>query len=164
MILIVLVYSMNKNIRDYLRYDEITGDFTWIKKSSPNTIVGEKAGSVSTQGYGVISFNKIHYKEHRLAWFFHYWKWPDNYIDHINGKRRDNRIVNLRDVSRRENCANKEMHREGKLVGCYFQKSSKKWISKIFFKKTQIYIGLFPTEKSAHDAYLKKYSELFASS
>ena len=44
-----------------------------------------------------------HYALHRLAWFHYYGSWPVHEIDHINGVRSDNRIVNLRDVPHREN-------------------------------------------------------------
>jgi hypothetical protein len=43
---------------------------------------------------------------HRLVWFVVHGKFPDGDIDHINGNRSDNRIENLRDVTRRANLQN----------------------------------------------------------
>jgi hypothetical protein len=48
------------------------------------------------------------FRAHRLVWFYHYGVWPDNLIDHINGIKTDNRIVNLRDVSNRVNGQNRK--------------------------------------------------------
>jgi hypothetical protein len=43
---------------------------------------------------------------HRLVWFVTYGKFPNGDIDHLNGDRSDNRIENLRDVTRRANLQN----------------------------------------------------------
>lgn len=42
---------------------------------------------------------------HRLAWFLIHHAWPNGEIDHIDGNRQNNRIDNLRVVSRKENNA-----------------------------------------------------------
>ena len=43
---------------------------------------------------------------HRAAWALFYGRWPTN-IDHLNGIKTDNRICNLREVSRKENNLNR---------------------------------------------------------
>lgn len=43
---------------------------------------------------------------HRVAWAIVHGEWPDQ-IDHINGDRGDNRLVNIRSVSAKENARNK---------------------------------------------------------
>ena len=46
------------------------------------------------------------YLQHRVAWALHYGEWPASFIDHINHIRDDNRIHNLRVVTRAENNSN----------------------------------------------------------
>lgn len=43
---------------------------------------------------------------HRVAWAMHYGEWPLLEIDHINGDSEDNCIMNLRQVTRKQNCQN----------------------------------------------------------
>jgi len=45
-------------------------------------------------------------KMHRAAWALFYGRWPTE-IDHLNGNKTDNRIENLREVSRGENDQNR---------------------------------------------------------
>lgn len=79
------------------------GYLIWKIKPSQDTEIGTIAGSNHLAGYRKISFQNCDYQEHRLVWLFHKGKWPDKTIDHINGKKSDNRIENLRDVSHQEN-------------------------------------------------------------
>ena len=44
---------------------------------------------------------------HRIAWFLYYGYWPEHYLDHINGDKKDNRITNLREATHTQNMANR---------------------------------------------------------
>jgi hypothetical protein len=74
----------------------------------------------------------------------------NKYTDHINGKRNDNRLSNLREVSRIENNRNKESHRNGKLVGTSYESDRNKWRA-TYKNKT---IGRYNTEIEAHIAFI----------
>lgn len=75
-------------------------------------------------------------------------------VDHINGNGLDNRLSNLRIVTRRENTHNQKRHREkGKIVGACWDKSKKRWVSCIRINGKQKFLGRFKTEKEAGDAY-----------
>ena len=55
-------------------------------------------------GYCRVGFQGKYYYVHRIVWEFHNGKVPkDMQIDHINGKRADNRIENLQLVTPRQN-------------------------------------------------------------
>ena len=54
-------------------------------------------------GYRKVRVNGVSLFEHRVVWAMFHGRWPDNYIDHVNGVRSDNRPENLRDVSHVEN-------------------------------------------------------------
>ena len=72
-----------------------------------------------------------------------------NEIDHINGIRDDNRIDNLREVTRQQNHFNRT-----KAKGYTWHKKANKWSSQIFLNGENINLGLFDTEVEAHQAYL----------
>ena len=68
-------------------------------------------------------------------------------IDHINGDKSDNRIINLRGVTQNENQQNRKTSK-----GYY--KRYNKWTSRITFDKKVVYLGHFDTELEARQAYL----------
>lgn len=92
-----------------LRYNSDSGGFTWLVSTGPRGVVGRAAGTVSSFGYVVIKLNGVLYKAHRLAWYVAHGEWPaaNMEIDHINRLRGDNRLCNLRVVSRSLNMRNK---------------------------------------------------------
>lgn len=83
-----------------------------------------------------------------------YGVWPSKQIDHINGIRHDNRLVNLREVSYRVNQQNLSYHREGRLVGATWNKRQEKWVAQIKLHGKQRGLGSFASEQEAHEAYL----------
>ena len=78
-------------IQTEFSYSPDTGEILRLTRKNSN-------GSIDAGGYLIIKFKGKQYKSHRIAWFLHYGYMP-NVIDHINGNKLDNRIVNLRDVS-----------------------------------------------------------------
>jgi hypothetical protein len=98
--------------------------------------------------------------QHRLVYYAHNQDWdiwdtsPDNSIDHINHKKDDNRIENLRPVTHQQNMWNTNAK------GCSWDKRRNKWESKIMLDGKTIHIGYFDTEEDAHNAYIKRKLEL----
>jgi hypothetical protein len=68
---------------------------------------------------------------------------PENFIDHINGKRDDNRIKNLREVSFRCNIRNSKVRNTNTsgVTGVTFDRDLKKWRASISVGKTTHYLG-----------------------
>ena len=86
-------------LKQALTYNPTTGEFTKNGYS--------KCGTVSSKGYiSIYVLGERHYA-HRLAWLYMTGKWPTDEIDHKNRKRKDNRWVNLREVTRVQNNHNK---------------------------------------------------------
>lgn len=79
----------------------------------------------------------------------------DQHIDHINGKKTDNRLSNLRILDNRRNCSNRHYHRAGKLVGASYYKRTGRYRSTIKINSKQTTIGWFDSEMEAHLAYVK---------
>jgi len=71
--------------------------------------IGSVAGTPVSDGYVNICINQKRYRAHRLIWLMFNGHFPNNEIDHINGVRSDNRIENLREVGRIENCRNQQI-------------------------------------------------------
>ena len=93
-------------LREVLLFDTATGEFYWREKLATHTVVGSRAGGVDNRGYWRIRLFGISYAAHRLAWFYVHGEWPKADIDHKNRARVDNRLRNLRDVSRSVNMQN----------------------------------------------------------
>lgn len=124
-----------EQVRELLHYDPETGIFTRKIRTSTSIKVGDIAGSKNGDGYIDISLRRISYKAHRLVWMYVYGAWPDGQIDHINGVRDDNRLINLRPATNQENGRNVAIRLDNKcgVVGVGWNKSRGKW---------QAYIGV----------------------
>jgi hypothetical protein len=74
---------------------------------------------------------------------------PGDYlVDHIKGvKTGGDAIVNLRLADDTLNAQNKEINRNGKLVGATFRHSRNKWEANITYEGKDFYLGQFNTEQ-----------------
>ena len=128
-----------------MNYDPETGVFTWLKNMSSRARVGYVAGSMLDNGYIQIRISYRYYLAHRLAWMITHNKWPDNYIDHINGIKTDNRICNLRDVTHQENGRNRKIssNNTSGITGVSWINKNKSWQAgiKIDRKVKYLYSG-----------------------
>lgn len=125
---------------EYLRYNETKGEFTWIKRPNKNIHLHTRAGTKNSAGYRVISLFGKRYLEHRLAWFFVHGEMPKHEIDHINQIRDDNRISNLRQVTRSENQRNKT-RKDSRVdeVGIWWCRRRKRYIAEITLNGKKVY-------------------------
>jgi hypothetical protein len=145
---------VNDIIESMLIYDSNLGIF-FHKKSRPRVKINSQAGCLKKDGYVYITIKNIKFRAHRIAWRLYYGKWPNDFLDHINGNRSDNRICNLRESSKRENSLNKERHRCGDLPGFYFDNDIKKFRAVITIKRIKFHLGYFETKVEAHNQYKK---------
>lgn len=89
-----------EHLRKILHYDPASGRFTWLRATSWRVRVGAVAGSVNKRlGYVVIGIGGVTYYAHRLAWLYVHGEMPSDQIDHIDGDRANNALVNLRKAS-----------------------------------------------------------------
>lgn len=137
-------------------YDSDTG-FIINMKNTKRKKVGDNLGW-NHDGYICILFNGKQERAHRIIWYIVYGEWPKNDIDHINGMRNDNRLVNLRDVTRSENmqnirkCFKSNRH---KLQGVSLV-NGKYWFSRISVNGKTEHLGSFKTAQEAHNAYIER--------
>jgi len=116
------------------------------------------AGGLSSDGYTTVGINTKRYYAHRIAWLYVHGKFPVADLDHINGDRRDNRMINLREATRTQNNANRKYH---KLKGVTKQGRHNSWMARLEHNRKRYYFGSFSTPEEAHVAYLKGAEEIF---
>ena len=97
-------------LKQHLHYDPTTGVFTRLKHFH-TTRIGKPAGGYNSKGYLVIKINYVDYYAHRLAFVYMYGYMPKE-IDHIDRDKGNNRIKNLREVTRQDNILNKDGYLE----------------------------------------------------
>jgi hypothetical protein len=144
-------------LRSLLDYDPDTGIFWWRVQPSRRAKAGEAAGCVDSYGYTCIRINGMQFKAHRLAWLHFHGLWPEQQIDHLNGNRADNRIANLRDVSRSMNLQNQTRPQKSNtsgFLGVSWKKGKNRWQALIMVNGRNQHIGYFNTAEAAHAAYL----------
>ena len=116
------------------------------------------ANSLDAYGYIQLAYCKKMYKAHRLIWAIVNGKMSEGQIDHINGIRSDNRLINLRVVTQQQNSFNKQKKSKSNKSGyrgvCW-NKRSNKWQSSISVNGKNIYLGVFENIESARQAYLE---------
>ena len=140
-------------LRRILWYDPDSGLFV-RRVSLGNSKSGSVAGSAHNNGYIQIQINKYTYLAHRLAYFYVNGVWPQKEIDHINGCRHDNRLVNLRDATCLENSMNKSVSISctSGSTGVSWNKRLGKWSSYISESGKRKHLGVFVEYKDARRA------------
>lgn len=133
-------------LEDYLVYDvsSPTG-LRWAARPSRNVQVGDVAMRSMRDGYYSGEFRGKKLRAHRVVYYLVHGVWPTQ-IDHIDGVRTNNNVLNLRPVSLNENQHNR------KARGTQYCRG--KWQAKITVGGKVIALGTYPTEADAHAAYL----------
>ena len=87
------------------------GKLFWLKpfNSKSRIKIGEEAGNDTSHGYRKIVINYKNYATHQLIFMMFHAYIPKE-IDHINMVRNDNRIENLRSVTRSINIKNQKKY------------------------------------------------------
>jgi len=127
---------MKKNVenltQDYVKslfdYNKDNGYLYWKTPKVSWVTVGDRAGSYHKgTRYRRLKINNNSYLEHRIIWLYVYGYYPEYDIDHINRIRDDNRLSNLREVSRSCNIKNSIIRIDNKsgITGIHYNKIKK---------------------------------------
>jgi hypothetical protein len=164
-----------ETLEQLLSYEPETGTLTWkerplelcssegLMKRFNTLFAGKEAGSTTNthpeliNGYYKRELYLLgkQYRAHRVAWALYHKEWPSDQIDHINGNALDNRIENLRVVTRFDNNKNrkKPSNNTSGFMGVHkhLNKSSFKWRAQIWDSNTRklVHLGSFSNIEDA---------------
>jgi len=147
-----------------LEYCPVLGDLKWKETGQ-----GRKEGVAGASNENSISYQEVRtsmigtkmktFLNHRVVWYFHN---RDSdmppVLDHIDGNKKNNRIENLRAVSHSQNRMNSDglSNATSVMKGVHRVKSgTNPWAASIYIPsiKNKKYLGVYPTEKMAAQAY-----------
>ena len=137
-------------LEEYCEFSEEHKTLVWKKTPSNRSLIGKPIGSLTKGGY----YRSKNQLVHRLIWLMFKGELPDKDIDHINGIRNDNRIENLRVVTRMQNLWNRR-----NIKGYIYNPSTKKYQARIRNNYKHIHLGVYDTPEEATQAYLKAKHE-----
>jgi len=133
-----------------------TGIFIWKHTMGGKAKRGQEAGAITHQGYISIGIDKVDYLAHRLMWLYVYGAFPILSIDHIDRDKTNNKPVNLRLATPKQNGENRSLKSKNSSghKGVYLRKylKSKPWSVNIMNNRKTIHIGYFATVEEAIEA------------
>lgn len=138
---------------ELFRYDYETGVLYWrwrVNSRVPKTL--EAGRKSSSSGYLDVQVHGRRYPVHRIVMLMCYGFYGEGLdVDHINHIRNDNRLCNLRFVTRSENNKNQSLSSKNTsgVTGVSFSKARKKYVAQIEVNRENIYLGRFETLEEA---------------
>lgn len=147
--------------RAALSYDPETGEMRHLRSQLAGEVAGYAWGGKNGVGYrGVTIYGKSHFA-HRIAWLIFYGRWPEGHIDHINGDKSDNRLVNLREVPVWLNQHNRGVRRDSASgIKGVWQLAPDKWRAFIQVRGKTKVLGHFRTKEEAAAARARAGAEM----
>jgi hypothetical protein len=136
-------------------FDYVDGRLVWKSHLSARSQakLGSTAGYISRGKSSTYRYIKIGGKKHKssdLVWLYHTGEKPKYMIDHINHDGCDDRIENLREVTKRENSKNQKLRADNTSGNIGVDKNQGKWRSRIQDKNgRRILIGLYDSKQEA---------------
>lgn len=155
-------------VREYFNYDPVIGRL--IVKERPATEfdapgyarhlkrVGLPSGAINQGGYRKVHIDGQYHSEHRVVWLLvngESPEYPKFEIDHINGDRSDNRIENLRKVTKSTNQRNagRRVSNTSGVHGVNWKAGANRWVARIWNGPRHVFLGQF---KTLHEAQIAR--------
>lgn len=114
-----------------------------------------------SSGYKCGRIDRKTYLAHRVIWMLVHGEWPEHEIDHINGDKTDNRLVNLRCVDRATNGKNlkRKSNNTSGTTGVNWDKWTEQWKACIYVNGKNINLGRFASFDDAVTARKRAETE-----
>lgn len=139
-------------------FEYMDGKLFWKIKPRAKSNIGDRAGTVNSNGYQVIRVNGKNYREHRMVYVMLKGEIPQGaFIDHIDLVRTNNKIENLRIATQQQNNSNVTIkaHNSSGYKGVRRSKSGKSWIAQISINGKCKYMGSYRSPELACNVYAK---------
>lgn len=143
-----------KRARELIDYNHRSGVMRW-KQRGVGRRLDKPIGSVGPNDSRTVNIDGQRYYLHHIAWLTYHGKWPKHGLEHRNGINHDNRIANLREIHLASTPKHKAARKKQVLVGASLCSRTGKWRSQIFDHGKNVYLGMFDTQREAHEAYTK---------
>ena len=137
----------------HLVFKYTDGTLYWSGDYAPRARRGQVAGKPNKKGYTNIGWKHKSYLAHRIIWLMHSGKWPTHDIDHIDRNPRNNRIENLRHVTRSQNKMNMGAKADNKIGIKGVNRKRGRWVAQIQKDGKKTHLGYFGTPEEAGAAY-----------
>ena len=137
-------------------FEYADGNLIWKVDSGARKVKGNVAGQPEKSGHLSTKWKGKRYKIHRLIYLMHHGHLPE-YLDHIDGNPSNNRIENLRPITKSQNMMNSKSRSEHKNVT--WHKGREQWRVAITKDRKQ-YASFHKTLEEAKIAAEKLRQEL----
>lgn len=149
-------------IRQLVSYDQEAGVFTWlVNRKGRAARIGDIAGCVRPDGYVYIGLDGKRHYAHRIAWILVKGEIPDGMeIDHIDHNPANNRISNLRLVTKEGNRKNRGRDSRNKsgFNGVHWSDNANAWCVQVRTNGKVKHVGYFKDINDAAKARLAAQS------
>lgn len=143
-----------ERLREIIRYDPVTGVFTWTDKATHGRRAGTRAERKRKScAYLLIETDGKRYRAHRLAWLYMTGAWPKNLTDHKDCDPINNRWNNLREATPSQNSANARAWEKKALAKGVCRRKDGKFVAQVKKDRKAYWLGVFSTPEEAHAAY-----------
>jgi len=131
-------------VQHLFNYNSETGELRWKRAPFTCSKKGASANTNCNGYYHVRVYGKI-YGVHRIIWLYVYGYLPENDIDHIDRNRANNKISNLREVSRQCNQRNTGLQSNNKsgVTGISFKPLHFAWTASIKVNGKHYSLGIY---------------------
>lgn len=139
-------------------YNPETGVMSWAVNRRGGVRKGDPVGGLikKPDGKRYLGMNcqRRFLRVHRLIWLWVHGEFPNGEIDHIDGNGLNNRLSNLRVVTRKENAHNQRLHSHNTsgVCGVSYDTRGKRWVAVIYVESKRIHLGRFRGKSDAEKA------------
>ena len=134
-----------ETVKKLFHYDAESGMLLWRNGNGRNVKPWQQAKALNGNGYCSVKIEKKNHPVHRIIWLYVYGHFPEQDIDHKNRIRNDNRLCNLRAVSRTDNCQNISLpsHNKSGHIGVSWFKNHNCWTVYVKVNKKNKWLGYY---------------------
>lgn len=120
--------------------EEILNRFKYDGEKLRKTFNWDEVGTLSTNGYLVVTVQGKTFYVHRICWFLATGEWPTENVDHINGVKTDNCWSNLRLATHSQNGCNRlNLANKSGCKNVYWSNTRNRWVIDITLNRVRVF-------------------------